>query len=180
MTDETRHTGLHRAADKMTDAAGAMAGRAEANAAGSHDSAAFVANAARGDLLEIASAKQVLSRSGNAEIIAAAKRMLHDHETLSHQLRSALRSDETPTDISVPEELDERRKTVLEHLTAAPDDKFDKTYADQQVLAHRETADLMTGYADNGDNPQLRSVARSAAPLVKRHLARMEALRSQL
>lgn len=180
MSDQDKHTGLHRTADKMTDRAGAMAGCTAANTSGSHDDSAFVANAAQGDMLEVASAKEVLARSGNDEVVHAAKKMLHDHTTLSHQLRSALRSNETPPDLSLPDGLDDRRGKVLDHLRAAPDDKLDSTYLEQQVLAHRETADLMNGYRRSGGNAQLRSVAEAAAPLVERHLARMEALKARL
>ena len=69
---------------------------------------------------------------------------------------------------------------MLEHLEAAPDDKFDETYLDQQVLAHKETVDLMTGYAASGDNWQLRSFAEGTAPVVQRHLAMMEQLRAAI
>lgn len=175
MTEKETHTGMARTADKMQDVVGGMMGRATARSAGSTDDEAFVQNAARGDMFEIAAAKYMLKHSGNETVRGAAAQMLADHTTMSNQLRSALGSSETP-DIAIPGSLDERRKSVLDHLQRAPADKLDKTYVDQQVLAHKETVDLLSGYASVGPNPQLRSVALGALPVVKRHLARMEAL----
>ncbi len=106
--------------------------------------------------------------------------MIVDHTTSTHHLRSALRMNSTRGLPPPPTELDERRKTMIEHLEAAPDEKFDETYVDQQVLAHKETVDLMTGFRDHGDNPQLRSLAAGTAPVVTRHLAHMERLRARL
>ena len=61
-----------------------------------------------------------------------------------------------------------------------PDDAFDKTYLDQQVLAHEEAVSLMQSYRYGGDNPQLRSVAAGTAPVVERHLRHMKMLRETL
>lgn len=179
MSEKETHTGISRATDKAHDVVGGMIGRATARSAGSSDDAAFVDNAARGDMLEIASAKYVLRHSRNQHVRTAAARMIADHTAMTHQLHSALRSSETP-DLSLPDAIDERRKSVLEHLEAAPEDKLDKTYVDQQVLAHKETVDLLEGYAKSGGNAQLRSVAISAAPVVKRHLAHMEMLQDKV
>jgi putative membrane protein len=79
-----------------------------------------------------------------------------------------------------PAALDKRREKMVEHLKTAPDEQFDETYLDQQVLAHQETVSLMTSYRDGGDNPQLRSLAAAAAPVVERHLTMMKAMRAEL
>lgn len=178
-TNET-HTGLHRAMDKMTDMLGGMHGRMKANTAGSHSASAFVENAAIGDMYEIEAAKIALRRARSEDVREAAQKMIHDHTTSTHQLKSALRMNETKGLPAPPQGVDERRKKMLEHLDAAPDDKFDETYMDQQVLAHKETVDLMTGFARGGDNVQLRSFALGTAPVVIRHLDRMEAIRAKL
>ena len=58
---------------------------------------------------------------------------------------------------------------MIDHLRDAPDDDFDKMYLDQQKLTHQEAIALHRGYAENGDNPQLRSVAAGGLPMVVRH-----------
>jgi putative membrane protein len=57
---------------------------------------------------------------------------------------------------------------------SAGDDGFDKTYLDQQRAAHQEAITLHRGYAENGDNPQLRSVAIGGLPMLERHLKSIE------
>src|SRR5690606_41325605 len=61
-------------------------------------------------------------------------------------------------------------------LPISADEDFDRTYLDQQVLAHEETTSLMRSYSEKGDNPQLRSVALATLPVVERHLEHMKGL----
>lgn len=181
MTDQDhKHTGLRQTADKFQDTLGGMHGRVKAKTLGSHSGEAFAKNAAIGDIYEITAARMALRRSRSDSVREAARKMIDDHTTATHQLRSAHRMSETAGLPELPTEVDMRRRKMLEHLEAAPDEKFDDTYLDQQVLAHKETVDLMTGYASSGDNWQLRSVAESTAPVVQRHLAMMEKLHATL
>ncbi|RXZ66308.1 DUF4142 domain-containing protein [Pelagerythrobacter rhizovicinus] len=178
--NDEKHEGVRRTMDKAGDVVGGMVGRMTASTAGSTRADEFVKSAAIGDLYEIAAARLALRRSRTDEVRAAATKMIADHTTSTHHLRSALRMNSTRGLPAPPLEMDERRKTMIDHLKAAPDDKFDKTYVDQQVLAHKETVDLMTGFREHGDSPQLRSLAAGTAPVVQRHLAHMERLRARL
>lgn len=175
-----QHSTLRHTMDKATDAVGGMVGRVEAKSAGSKSAAAFVENAAIGDKYEIEAAKIALGRARSEEVRQAARQMIADHTTSTHQLRSALRMNETKGVPPPPAGLDERRKTMIEHLDKAPGEDFDSTYLDQQVLAHKETHDLMSGFARSGDNAQLRSFAMGTAPVVARHLKKMESLKARL
>lgn len=181
MTQDTeKHTGLRHTLDKTVDTLGGMAGRASAKTAGSHSAAEFIESAAISDKYEIAAAEIALQRSRSERVKQAALKMIHDHTTSTHQLKSALRMNETAGLPAPPASVDERRRTMLDHLAKAPDDKFDATYLDQQVLAHKEAHDLMSGFASNGDNPQLRSFAQGTAPVIARHLKHMEGLRAEV
>jgi putative membrane protein len=173
-----QHGTLRHTMDKATDVIGGMMGRAKAQSAGAHSAGSFVENAAIGNLYEIAAAQIAIGRSRSEGVREVAQQMIADHTTMTHQLRSALRMNEAADVPAPPGELDTRRRKLLDHLEAAPDDAFDKTYLDQQVLAHKENHDLLSGYAMNGDNPQLRSLAASAEPVVRRHLAKMERLQA--
>lgn len=181
MTDNgEKHEGMRRTMDKAGDVVGGMVGRMTASTAGSTRADEFVKSAAIGDLYEITAAKLALRRARSEEVKAAAHKMIADHTTSTHHLRSALRMNSTRGLPPAPTELDERRETMIQHLEAAPDERFEETYLDQQVLAHKETVDLMTGFREHGDNPQLRSLAAGTAPVVERHLAHMERLRARL
>jgi putative membrane protein len=174
MSEDKKSTARH-AVDKMMDTAGGMLGAAKAAATTKADT--FVENAAIGDLYEIESARLALQRSQTPQVRAAATKMIADHTANTHHLMAAMEMNETQGVARPPQALDARRQTMIDHLREAPDDSFDSTYAAQQVLAHEETVALMGSYASGGDNPQLRSLAQSALPVVERHLEHMKMLK---
>jgi putative membrane protein len=164
---------LNKAADMM----GGMVGKASAATAGSHSSAAFVANACVGDHYEIAAGMIAAERGRSDTVRAFGQMMVEHHTTAMHQMQAALASSEVARDLpdlAPPAELDERRQGMIRHLREAPDEDFDRTYLDQQRMAHQETVTLHRGYAEHGDNPQLRSVALGGLPMIERHLKAVE------
>ncbi|WP_296722152.1 DUF4142 domain-containing protein [Erythrobacter sp.] len=173
-----QHGTLRHTMDKASDVMGGMMGRAKAKTAGATSTAAFIENATIGNRYEIEAAQIALKRSHSEGVRAAAQKMIVDHTAMTHQMQSALRMNETAGAPLPPENLDTRRAKLIEHLETAPDDAFDATYLDQQVLAHKETHDLLSGYAQSGDNSQLRSLAAASDPVVLRHLAAMERLKA--
>lgn len=177
--NDNTHSGAKHGLDKLGDVLGGMLGRAKAQTVGAHSSAQFIENAAIGDRYEIEAAHIALARSRSPEVRDAAQWMIADHTMMTNQLKSALRMNETEGLPDIPLALDSRRAKLIEHLETAPGDDFDQTWIDQQVLGHKETHDLLSGYARAGDNPQLRSLAAAGAPVVLRHLAHMERLRAE-
>jgi putative membrane protein len=176
MAEENEGGMLKQAVNKVTDVVGGLVGQASAMTA--HRADSFVENAAIGDLYEITAGEIALRRGSSASVREAGKQMILDHTTSAHQLQAALEMNETRGVQQAPTGLDARRRTLVQHLGEAPDDSFDQTWLDQQVLAHEETVTLMQGYAAHGDNPQLRSFAKATAPVVERHLAHMKHLRA--
>lgn len=172
MSGELKHT-----LDKVTDVLGGTAGKMSASATTSAEG--FVENATIGNLYELEAARIALQRTGSEEIRVFAQKMLLDHTTAKHQLGAALEMNETSGVTPPPESLDTRREAMIKHLADAPEDAFDKTYVDQQVLAHEETVTLMRTYAQDGDNPQLRSVALGALPVFERHLNHAKMVKAQ-
>lgn len=169
---------IKNAVNKAMDTVAGMGGQMSASATTNADS--FVENAAIGDMYERTAAQIALKRSRSFEVKAFAARMLADHTTSTHQLEAGLEMNETRGVTQPPIKPDARRTKMLEHLAQAPDDSFDTTYLDQQLLAHEETATLMRTYAQGGDNPQLISFAEGTLPVVERHLAKGKELRGQI
>jgi putative membrane protein len=173
MTAEKEEGGLKGLADKAQDAVGGMVGMASAATAGAHDGEAFVANACTGDLYEVEAARIALDRARSDSVRGFAEMMVAHHTTAVHQMKSALRSSEVTSQfkaLAPATALDERRQGMLQHLREAAEGDFDKAYLDQQKLAHQEALTLHQGYADHGDNPQLRALAAGGAPMIQRHL----------
>lgn len=170
--------GLKQAMNKVTDTVGGMVGQMGAATTVSADF--FVEQAAIGDRYEIEASMIALRRARTEGVILAASQMLQDHTASTHQLEAALETNETRGMERPPAGLDKRRASMIQHLEETPDDAFEQTWLDQQVLAHEETVKLLRGYASSGSNPQLRSLAMSGAPVVERHLDHMKMLRGAL
>lgn len=171
---EQEHGTVRHATDQMQDTVSAMAGKMSAKMTA--DAETFVRQVAIGDLYERKAARMILGAKVSEAVHDAARKMLEDHTTSTHQLMAALEMNETRGVTPPPDQLDARREKMLEHLRAAPADKVERDYLDQQVLAHEETWTLLSSYGERGDNAQLRSFALSSAPVVARHLQRMKSL----
>ena len=164
--------------NKVADTAGGAVGKL--NAATTTKADEFVKNAAIGDLYEIEAAKIAMVRSREERTAQIARKMIADHTTSTHHLQAAMEMNETRGVEPTARDLDTRRQTMLDHLAEAPEDAFDKTYLDQQVLAHEETVTLMRNYSEGGDNAQLRSFALGTLPVVERHLTFAKTVRQSM
>jgi putative membrane protein len=157
------------------DAMGAAVGATSAATVGARDTDAFVQNAAEGNMYEIQAAKIAQQKSSSADVKSFAKMMVTDHTALQNQMQPLI----TKAGKTAPTELDQRRKGMLDNLNAASAKDFDKVYLDQQVAAHEETLTLMKGYADHGDNADLKAAAAKTAPKVQTHLDQAKALQAK-
>jgi putative membrane protein len=161
-------TAAQQAVDKVQDAASAPVGQTSAATLGSFTTDGFVTSAAMSDMYEIEAAKIAAQRSKSADIKKFAAMMQKDHTATTTELKGIL--SKASLGVTPPADLDERRKGMLDNLRTATPDNFDKTYMDQQVAAHGEAETLMKGYADRGDQPDLKAFAAKVAPKVQMHL----------
>lgn len=171
---------LKGAMNRASDAVGAAVGLAGAHTAGGKNTDMFVANAAISDRYEIQAARVALDRGQSDEVRTFAREMIDAHTATTHQLRSALRMNETGEVAAPPQELDDRREGLVRHLQEAKAEDFDKRYMDQQIAAHQEAAALLETYASGDGVPQLKSWAMGGLPAVHRHLEKAEGLRKSL
>jgi len=136
----------------------------------------FVTGAATSDMFEIAAAKLALDRGADPAIKTFAKRMIHDHTASTAKLKALIAS--AGLNVTPPAEMDERRKGMINNLTAASDADFDKLYLEQQVGAHEEAVTLFKGYADHGDNAALKDFAVAVLPTIEAHLAMAKSMKA--
>jgi putative membrane protein len=165
---ETATTAAGQAVDKVQDAASAPVGQTSAATIGANTTDGFVSSAAMSDMYEVEAGKIASERSKSAQIKSFAQMMVKDHTATTTELKGIL--SKASLNVTPPAALDERRKGMLDNLRSATAENFDKTYMDQQVAAHGEAATLMKGYADNGDNADLKAFAAKTAPKVQMHL----------
>ena len=173
MTQE-KSSKLGHAASKAMDTVGGLAGQAEA--ATTSKAPTFVENVAISDMYEIEAGRIALDRSSSPPIREVAQKMIDDHTQSTSKLKKAVTESQMVDGTAMPTRLDTRREKMIKHLRDAPDDGFNKSYVDQQTLAHKEAVTLMHHYRDEGDCPVLRGFAREVAPIIESHLERMKSL----
>ncbi len=155
------------------DAVGAAVGSVSASTLGANSTDAFVSNAAQSDMYEIEAGKLAQQKGMSADVKALGKQMVADHTAMSNEMKAILQK----VGINPPAELDQRRKGMLDNLRAANGADFDKAYIAQQDAAHGEAHTLMTGYAQNGDNAELKALAQKAAPKIQAHHDRVNQIK---
>ena len=174
MTHHDKAGSVEHTMNKVTDTVGGVAGNA--SAAMTTSASGFAESASISDRYEIDAANIALTRARNGEVRNVAQKMIDDHTEATTKLKAAVERSEHAKPGDIAHELDARRSTMIEHLREAPDDKFDKTYIDQQTMAHEEAVKLMHHYRDNGDCPVLRGFASEISPVIEGHLDRMKQL----
>ena len=137
----------------------------------------FAMAAEGSDTYEIQAARDAAAQSHDPRVQAFARRMIQDHMRLSERLRqSAAASGLTPP----PMALDDTGQKLLAQLQSLRGPDFDKAYAHQQVLSHQMALVVEQGYAEHGADANLRQAARSALPVIQRHLRSAQELQASL
>lgn len=172
MKEQTPSSGAKHAMDRAMDTAGGLAGQAIAAFTGS--AGAFVESMGIGDLFEIEAGRIAVYRCQSELVRETANRLIHDHTESSAKLKQVAGE----SGVSVPDSLDRRRESMIEHLQNAPTEDFDATYIDQQLMAHKEAVTLAHHFRDEGDDAALRSFAAELSPILENHLDQMKQLKS--
>ena len=134
----------------------------------------FCEAAAVGDLYEVQSSRLATMKAGAAEVRQFAEMMIADHTATTEQLKQIV-SATTPA-IALPMQPDERHQNLLSELMMLEGADFDRRYVAQQTDAHREAVMLMEGFAERGDQQDLKQFAAATAPKIRMHLQMVEEL----
>jgi putative membrane protein len=142
-------------------------------AAAPRDAAGYVAKAGASDQYEIQSSQLAQQKASSSAVRRFGQMMIEHHTMTTQQVTDAARrAGMTPP----PPMLEPHQQAMLDELRGVSGAAFDTAYVRQQRLAHDEALALHSGYAKNGDTPALRTVARTAVPIVRRHIAQLRSL----
>jgi putative membrane protein len=128
----------------------------------------YVPNAAIADMYEIQAAEIAQRRAKRAEVKTLAAMIIKDHTAMSNQMKQTVKT--AAPEVTLPTELDQRRKGMIDNLNAADDDSFDAAYLHQQLAAHIEALALHKTFAAATANQPLKTLANAAAPKIQHHL----------
>lgn len=130
----------------------------------------FAEQAATAGQKEIAEARVAESRATDPAVREFARWMIADHSLLDEMLRK--RAQQAQITLPAPAAEPQIQKTT-------PADRFDAGYVAAQVADHRHAVKLFETEARSGQDPQLRSFAQTALPLLQAHLAEAQDLQSR-
>ena len=137
------------------------------------DAATFIKTAAASDLYETESSKLALDKSRSKQIRDFAQMMITDHAKTTQGVKDAA----AKAGLTVPPPaLSTDQQQMMDMLKPLSGDEFDTTYLQQQMTGHQQALALMQNYAESGDTPALQDAARTAIPIVQKHLARLQEL----
>ena len=128
------------------------------------------------------SAGSVAATKGTAAAVRSfAKDMMRDHHSLRVQGATLAKklnvTPAAPSDDPVPNMAQTETNTL--NSTAKGKD-FDKAYIDAEVDAHKAVLDLATKAAGQTPTTELKNLIQKAAPLIKAHLDKAEAIQKTL
>ena len=128
--------------------------------------AAYLARAASIDLYQVRAGELAQERASTQGLTMFARKMIEEHRGMAAQLSLAgRRLNLLPATVMQAEQ-----QAWLHQLTAsAPGTEFDATYRRQQSAAHDASYRLHYAFAQGGESPTLRLVARSAAGIETDH-----------
>lgn len=167
---QTENPGQTEPVNAAQDAVGAAVGTVSATTVGQMSTDAFVSNAAESNMYEVQAGEIAQQKGQSADVKAFGKMMVADHTAMMNEMKPVVQA----AGQTIPDKLDERRQGMLDNLNAATGADFDRTYLAQQEAAHEEALTLMRGYAENGDNAELKALAQQAAPKIQAHLDRVK------
>jgi putative membrane protein len=151
---------------------------AAAEEPGSRETREFVSAATQSDQFEIWEARIALMTSGDPQVRNFAQHMIEAHTRTTRDLQRATITAglEPPPEAMSSDQA--QLVSALQNMGAGPD--FDKTYWTHQAVAHRGALAVEQSYADGGDTPAIRQVARTSLPLILAHLQTAEQMKAAI
>ena len=138
----------------------------------------FVQNVAMSDMFEIQSGRLAASAAGNAKVKSFGQQMVDDHSKTADALKQLI--DDKEIDAKLPADLDRDHQAKIDQLKGLSGDAFDRAYIPMQVSAHEKAVDLFQGYAEAGENADLKRWAQTTLPALKGHLGEAKQLSSEI
>ena len=136
----------------------------------------FAKDVAISDMFELQSSQLAESKGGD-ETKQFATKMLADHQKTTEQLKGLVESGKVKA--TLPTELDNAHKALLDKLNGLSGPDFDKQYNADQVDAHKQAVALFEHYSKGGDNPELKEWAAKTLPTLQLHLKMAQGLKPQ-
>lgn len=128
---------------------------------------AYVAQAANSDMYEIQAGELAAKNGQSQQVKDFGRMMVTDHTKSSQDMRAMVARANLGT--QPPARVDAEHQAMIDRLKAAKGEAFDREYMTQQMAAHRKALALHQGYAQSGDNTELKGFATQVIPVIQKH-----------
>jgi putative membrane protein len=125
----------------------------------------FVEHAAQDGMAEVALAQLALAKGQDADVKQFAQLMVDDHSKANQELTSLA----TAKGIKTPTDTDAKHKAAADRLSKLSGAAFDQAYIQGMVDDHDHAVTLFRGYAEGGDDPELKAWAAKKLPTLQNH-----------
>lgn len=128
----------------------------------------FITTASDSGKAEVSLATMAEKKATNERVRQFAARLIRDHSAVNSELTGlGSKKGVAPADISPS------KKAVVDRLSAAGADAFDREYMTQMVEDHKKSIDLFTRGTASGD-ADVKALASRTLPTIKMHLSEAE------
>lgn len=143
-----------------------------AQSATSAQDRAFMTTIHQGNLAEIAAGGAAERQGASAGVRAMGARLIADHSRLDANLRALAASLNVP----LPTTPSAAQQQELARIEALSGSAFDQAWISSQITGHENALAAIRQEITQGENPQVIQAARTAEPVVLRHLRMLRAL----
>jgi putative membrane protein len=158
------------------DAGKAKSGAASAQGPRLLDVRPFVLESSHGAFAGVELARLALSKGSSDEVRGFAQRMLEASEKINNELKPFLKTQQLP----VPTEIDARHKVTRDWLMTLSGPSFDRAYMAAMNAKLTNDATFYQRAALMGNDPDVKTWAAGALPLVQEHLKIANAINQKI
>jgi putative membrane protein len=134
---------------------------------------AYLRQAHRGNLAEIAAGRAALRTSHDRDVRAIAWRLIRDHRRLDARMRETAHR----LRVGLPDAPSAAQQDALKAVLARSGHRFDRAWLRLQADAHAQALALGRRELRDGHSGQVKDLARDSAPVIRHHL---HAVRAEL
>ncbi|MDB5061541.1 MAG: hypothetical protein JWP67_1384 [Mucilaginibacter sp.] len=168
---------VNSAKDTTTTAAtGAAATGSATGIAVDEKDAKFATDVANAGMAEVALGKIAAEKATNPQVKDFANMMVTDHGKANEELMAIAKK----KNITLPAAPDQEHQKKAADLSAKSGKEFDKDYVDAMVDGHKKAASLLEDGSKNCKDTELMAFATKTLPVVKAHLAKIEAIQKSM
>jgi putative membrane protein len=138
----------------------------------------YATQAAASDMFEIESSQLAANQAESPQVKNFARMMIADHTKTTNELKTITASLQPP--VTVAPTLRPDMQSKLDQLKDAKGKDFDRLYMTQQAAGHEEALQLHKGFAQNGQEPQLKDFAQKTSQAVQKHLAEAQQMTTKM